>query len=309
MANETNLGFEHRYAFAASPATFSSGSLKLDPLSSTVKERSAIWRAMGLTGSRDPQASRRRKGLREVSGTLGFKASPRNLDFFLPFVLGANESTDAFNVADALPGFDMLEDKFGTGDNADKFNECYVSRFTLNMSSSGQDGILGMSLDVVGKTVAGGQAFTSAALGTTAGVDSPYTFYDTDGGITLVSGNGAIEIEEAVLTVENPLDVKFRNKRTAASIRAMDRTVTLVARLPLTEDNYADYFGDQASADASIVIDNGTVVTTISLFNLEIADEGPETQGLGESLLVLTGTSAADTSDPSVRWSVVGGSL
>lgn len=308
MANNSNEGFEHRFAFAASPATFGSGSQRFELVKSTVKKTGRVIQSRGLLGTRDPNTTRTRQGKYDVGGQLEFDVSARMLDFFGQYVLGANESTDTFNVADGLPGFDMLHDPFGTGSSASLFSELYVNRFGLKLSNA-NEGLVPMTLDVIGKTFTGGQAYTSAALGTTAGLDDPYMFHDTSGGITIRSGSGAIEIEEAELIIENALDVKFRNSRTATSIRATDRVISLVTNLPLTTSTLSTYFGDKSAADATIVLDNGTVVTTITLFNLQVPDEGPEVGGKDEVPLILRGIARADASDPSIRMTVVGGSL
>lgn len=307
MANDTNLGFEHKWAFAASPATFGVGSQRFEVATSSLKKQGSVLDGAGLLGTRERREDRTRFGVNRVGGSLGFDVSPRMFDFFLPFILGAAESTDTFNVDDALTGFDVLEDAFSSGTSAIKYNECYVNRFSLALRN--QPEILRMNLDVIGKSVTLGQTYTSAALGSTAGVDTPYTFYDSSGGITIRTGSGTIEVEEGELVIDNALDVKFRNSQNAASIRATDRLVTLVTNIPLTASTLSTYFGDKAAADATIVLNNGTVTTTFSLFNLKAPDEGFETSGKGEVPLILRGTARADASDPSIRVTVVGGSL
>lgn len=305
MANDENLGFEHRWAFGDSPHTFDASSQRFEVATSSVKKTGEVFDGMGLLGTRERREDRSRAGRIRVGGTLGFDLSPRTLDFFLKYILGAAEATDTFNVADALVGFDMLEDAFGTGSSAIKYGELYVNRFSLPLRGE----ILRMNLDVIGKTVTTGQSFTSAALGSTAGVDSLYTFYDTTSGITIRSGSGTIEVEEGELVIDNALDVKFRNSQTATSIRATDRIVSLVTNIPLTSTTLSTYFGDKTAADATIVLANGAVTTTITLFNLKVPDEGPQVGGKGEVPLILRGVARADASDPSMRFTVVGGSL
>lgn len=304
MANNSNQGFEHRFAFAASPATFDSNSQRFEVVSSSVKKQGEILDSMGVLGTRSKRNDRVRPGVIRVGGTLVFDVSPRMLDFFLPYVLGAAESTDTFAVADSLAGFDMLHDPFGAGTSAFKFAELYVNRMTL----SGSQGIVRMSLDVIGKTFTGGQTYTSAALGSTATADAPYVFYDSASGVTINATTQ--EIEDFELTIDNALDVRFRNAQTAQSIRATDRSVALAVNIPLTTTTLSTHFGDKASADATVVITNGTVATTITLNNMRVPDEGPEMNGKGESLLRLTGTARGDATDAyDTQITVVGASL
>lgn len=303
MANNENLGFEHRFAFGASPHTFDSSSQRFEVVSTTKGKQSEILDAMGLLGSRTRREDRTRAGLIRVEKNINYEMSPRILDWHLPFILGAAESTDTFNVADSLSGFDMLHDPFGTGSNATKFSELYVNRATIDFRA----GMLGLGVETIGKTATTGQTFTSAALGSTAAADAPYVFYDTASGFTIQSG--AIEIEEATLVIDNVLDVKFRNSQTAVSIRPTDRIVSLVTNIPLTPTTWGTYFGDKSAVDATLVITNGTVTTTFTLFNLKNPDEWPDVGGKGEVPLILRSAARGDASDPDLRVTVVGSSL
>lgn len=303
MANNTNLGFEHRFAFAASPATFDSSSQRFEVVSSTIKKQGEMLDGMGLLGTRTRREDRTRAGLVRVGGQLALDISPRMLDFFLPYILGTAESTDTFAVADSLPGFDMLHDMYGSGTSAMKYGELYVDRFSMRFAP----GILRVTLDCVGKTVTTGQTYTSAALGSTAAADGPYVFHDS--AFTIRAGSGTVPIEEGELIVENMLDVKFRNSQTATSIRATDRVVSLVVNLENTTSNLSTYFGDKTAADATVAITNGTVATTFTLYNLKNPDEGPEVGGKGEVPLILRSAARGDASDPDIVCTVVGSSL
>ena len=305
MANNANLGFEHRFSFMATGGTFDGTSPRFEVVSSSVRKRREILGGMGVLGTRSPLEARSRQGVYHVEGTLAFDINPLMFDWFLPYILGTAEATDTFAVADALPGFDMMHDAFGSGTSAMKFVELYVNRFTLRGSATG---LLRATLDVIGKTVATGQTFAGAALGTTATTAAPYVFFDTASGVTI---NATVqEIEEFELTIDNALEVKFRNAATASTIRATDRIVTLSATIPLTTTTLSTHFGDKAAADCTIVITNGTVVTTFTLNNFKVADEGPEMNGKGEVPLVLRGRARGDGSDAfDVQTTVVGGSL
>lgn len=302
MANNANMGFEHRFSFGASPATFSGSSTRFEVVSSTVKKMGEVLDGAGLLGTRTRREDRTRHGLTSVGGQLAFDISPSQLDFFLPYVLGATEATDTFAVADSLAGFDMLHDPFGTGSLAIKYNELYVNRMSLRFAP----GLLRLTLDVIGKSLTTGQAYAGAALGAVAAADGPYVSYDAAFTIQAAS----TEIEEGELIIDNALDVKFRNSRTATSIRATDRTVSLIARIPLTATTFAANFGDIAAADATIVIDNGTVATTFTLNNFRVPDEGYEVTDKGEVLLGLTGMARGDSSSTfDINSSIVGSSL
>lgn len=306
MANNQNLGFEHRFACVAAGGAMA-GATQFDFAGSTVKKRTEVLEGAGLTGTRARYSTRTRKGVYSVGGTISMDITPRMLDFFLPYVLGAAEATDAFGFADSLSGFDMMDDPFGTGANAIKFGELYVNRFSLGLRGGPGGGILRAALDVMGKTYTTGQTFPAIALSHTTGVDSPYTFYDIT---TFTIGGAAVEVDDADLTIENGLDVKFRaGSRAASSIRATDQAVTLRINSALTSTSLGSFFDDKAAADVSIVINNGTVTTTFTLESLELADEMFETRGKGDVPLVLQGLARRDSANPAFQATVTGGSL
>lgn len=297
MANNATYGFESRTAFAAAGGAFDATCSRFDVVSTSVKKQGEILDSPSLLGSRTRREDRTRAGIVNVGGQIVFNPTIRQLDYFLPYILGAAESTDTFNVADALSGFDLLHDYFTSGTSAIKYGELYVNRAALRFGP----GLLTLTLDVVGKTVTTGQTWagTIPALPSTALLDDPLVFYDSASGFTIQSG--VIEIEEGELVVDNALDVKFRNSQTATSIRATDQTVSLVTNIPLTATTLSTYFGDKAAADATIVLTRSTVSATITLFNLKAPDSSPEVGGKGEVPLVLTSAARGDASDPNIR--------
>lgn len=295
MANDANYGFEHRFAFGASPATFSGSSQRFEVVSSTIGDEDEHIDGQGLLGSRTRREDRSRDGVIRVGGDLVTEPSVRMFDFFLPYILGAAESTDTFDVADSLPGFDMLHDPFNTGANATKFSELYVNTASLRFSP----GMLRLTKSCIGKTATAGQTFAAAALGSTALLDDPLMFYDSASGFNIQSG--AVAIEEGELLIDNVLDAKFRNSQTALSIRATDRIVSLVTNIPLTPTTWTTYFGNKAAVDATIVLTRGTVSVTITLFNLKAPDKFPGVSGKGEQPLILRSAARSDASDPQIR--------
>lgn len=305
MANNQNLGFEHRFQFGAAGGSMD---YTLDVLSSTLRKTSTVLDGTGSTGARDRREERTRSGIIGVAGTLTMAASPVALNYFLKYVLGGGTSGN-WTVADSLPAFDCVEDAFQAGGaSCFKYGELYVNRFTLPLRPSGGGGLLEFSLDVVGKTFVSNATWTSVALGVTVN-DYPYTFYDSgsgaSGGIKVKTSVGVIEIDEGELVIDNALDVRYRNSRTAASIRASDRLVSLMANVPLLQSGshaMSVYFGDIAAADAEVKLNNGQTggITTFSLNDLHLNDQGPEMRGRGDVPLVLSGLARANASTASV---------
>jgi len=303
MANDSNQGFEHRFAFGASPTTFDSSSRRFEVVESSIGKQGEILDSQGVLGGRTRRIDRSRAGIVRVGGDISFDLSFNMWDFFLPFILGANESTDTFLPADSLPGFDMLHDPFNTGSNASKFGELYVNRMTLRFAP----GILRMSLSTIGKTITTGQSFTSAALGSTDAVDAPMTFYDSASGFSIQSG--AVPIIEGELVIDNFCESYFRNSQTALAVRATDIQVGLRTNIPLTSSTWGTYFGDKSAVDATITLTRGAVSSVITLYNLKNPDQSPGMTGKGEVPLVLNSQARSDSSDPIIGVTVTGGSL
>ncbi len=297
MANNATYGFESRFAFAAAGVAFDSSSQRFEVVSSSVGKQGEVLDAQGVLGTRTRREDRTRAGIVRVGGQLVFEPSVRWFDWFTPYLIGGTESTDTFDVADSLPGFDMLHDYYTSGTSAIKYGELYVNRASLRFSA----GMVRMSLDVIGKTVTTGQTYQSAALGSTSVLDDPLVFYDTASGITIRSGSGAIEIEEGELVIDNFLDVKFRNSQTASSIRATDRQISFNTTLPLTSSTLSTYFGDKSASDATIVLTRSGCSVTITLFNLKNPDESPQVSGKDEVPLMLKSVARGDASDPDIR--------
>lgn len=292
MSNNANYGFESRWAVYPAGTAFDSSAPRFDFTGSSVKGSSSVLDGMGRTGSRMRREDRSRWGLKVVRGTLSLEPTPQNLHFFWKYILGA-QSSNNFTTADSLPGFDLLADDFGTGSSAILFGELYVDKFTLTFGP----GILKMAMDVIGKTYTPLQTYTSAALGSGAG-HTPYTHDDTSGGFTIKTA--AREIESGTLVINNFLEAKFRNSRTATSIRATDREVTLVTSIPNTTTNLGLFFGDKAAASATVVLTQSTLSSTINLFNLKNPDDSPVMAGKDEILLVLNNAARGDSSNPDI---------
>lgn len=291
MANNANYGFESRWAVYLAGTTFDTSAPRFDFTGSSVRGFTSVLEGMGRTGSRKRREDRTRWGQKKVEGQLMLEPTPQNLHFFWKYILGS-VSSNTFSIADSLPGFDLLADDFGTGSSAILFGELYVDKATLAFGP----GILKMTMDVKGKTYTAGQSYTSAALGAGAG-HTPYVFDDS----VFTVKAAAREIESGVLTINNYLDVNYRNSRTATSIRAIDREVSLVTAIPNTTSSLSAFFGDKSAADASIVLTNGALSCTINLYNLKNPDDSPVMNGKDEILLNLNAAARGDSTNPDIQ--------
>jgi|GEM_PF-6628587 len=297
MANDANYGFEHRFAFGANPHTWGASSSRFEVVSSSFGDKDEVLDGMGLLGVRGRREDRSRYGLIRCEGDIVLEPSIRMLDFFMSYITGI-ESTDTFAPTDSLTAFDMFHDPFSTGAHSADFDEIYVNRASLRFGA----GLLRLTLSCIGKTVTHNQTWSGSipALGATALLDDPLAFYDSASGFT-IDGQSSLPIEEGELIIDNVLDVRFRNSQTAQSIRATDRIVSLVTNIPLTSALKTVFFGDNAAADATIVLTRGSVSATFTLFNLKAPDEWPGVGGKGEQPLILRSVARRDSSDPDIN--------
>lgn len=301
--NNAAMGFERRYWFDAAGASFGGSSPRFELKSSTVKKLGEHLQGMGVTGTRTRREDRKRTGLVRVAGSLTFEPSYRVLDYFLPKFLGTAGSSGTFAVNDSLIPFDMVQSSFvGSDTRAEKFGELYVNKATLKFAA----GLLELTLDVIGKTYTGAIATSGLTAVLGAGEEyKPMTFYESDGGFNLASN--VIEVESGSLSIDNQLEVKFRNSQTAKMIRASDRIVMLETNIPTTTTTWDNYFGDKAAATAVITMgrtpSSGTALSSVvTLYNLSNPDEGGEQQNKQEIPLVLRAMARGDASNPDISW-------
>lgn len=234
----------------------------------------------GIRGTRSRHKERTRDGLQRVGGTITLEPSPSEIDFILPFILGAAEvATDTFNLAETLPeliiGVRRVVKEF-------TYTGCKIVRAVF----SGSEGSpLQLALDVVGKTSTDDPSGT--ATYPTPDSDDMYVF--TDGVLTLVAG--AREMSDFELTIENVHEEdRFTNSVTRTDVPIIDRNITFSATVPYDSTN--EDLHDQAVAGAagSLVFTNGARSITFTMANIKFPSADPAVADRGEIPLVLTGT-------------------
>lgn len=148
----------------------------------------------GIRGTRMADSSRNRRSGLQVGGSVNLAATVGVLNTMLPYVLGAAESTDVFDVEESLPSLQMLLDK--------KFDIYLYSNGKVGgMTLSGeQNQPIKAAFDIEFENYAGGQSWP----GTLAQPDqfSPFFFADA-AKVTLLST--AREIFGFEVRVDNAL--------------------------------------------------------------------------------------------------------
>ncbi|MEQ8788876.1 MAG: phage tail tube protein [Pirellulaceae bacterium] len=275
---EASQGVQARLCMepGAAPHTFDASSEPYEFLAESLRKRTALLDTSGIRGTRSHHAARTRVGAHAVSGSISLHPSPGDLDHLLPRILGADEASDVFVLAETLPSFGVLIDRVA---ETFQYTDCRVSKATFRGSAGG---LVLLVLDIVGVAEVTGVSFPSLLLDTTAQA-APYTF--SDGVLTLQSAQR--QMMDFELVIDNGLQARFTNSQTATSIVPQDRIVTLKTTNPFTSDE-VDLYGQPAvGAAGSLMLTNGQMSTTFAFAALQSPDTSPVVPGKQEIPLVL----------------------
>lgn len=179
----------------------------------------------GIRGTRSRSKERVTAGLIHVVGQTVHNPSPTELDQLLPWILGADESTDVFALADALQTVNVaiLRGASLTAAGMTTYAGCKVNQAEF----SGSEGSpVQLSIDWIGKTAttASGASWPTVTLDT----DGVYIFM---GGVLTVRGSSR-RFSEFSCSINNFLEPAFNNSQTATDVDAMDREVLLNFNAP-----------------------------------------------------------------------------
>lgn len=270
-----------KYAVSANstPAT------ALEIISGDVRLMEEFVAPDGIVGSRSHRSEFVRRGLRRVSGQIELNPTPVVLDFLLPRLLGANESSDTFAVDETIPEFYFFK-AFNNGKDF-TYNGCVISRATIR-GSQGQ--LLSWLFDIEGidETEASAGSLAMPALGVTT---QPFVFSDSNpsGTSTITVGGVAYPVKECEIVIDNVVDTEqFYNSLTRARIPAKDRLVTVTLRLPYG-DATALYGASLAGQAVVCTFTNGNTSVSFSFAKCHFPRATPVTNGKEEIMLELSG--------------------
>lgn len=245
-------------------------------VSESVKKTGTILDTNGIRGTRSHASERTAEGTYTVAGQITLHPTPAVLDLWLPRILGANESTDTFALADTLPEFDLLIDRVA---KRFVYGGCKVNKATFS-GSSGQ--LIQLVLDIIGKTeTESDTAFPSI----TDPTDPPYVFHQ--GALTLVGSARSFNSFETV--VDNLLVTRFSNSQSATAINPGDRIVSFKCETPYTSSETDLYNQALLGSAGSLVFTNGNRSLTFTYGKLQFPANSPVIAGKGEIPLTLDG--------------------
>ena len=269
----------------SSPYTYDSSSEIYDFNGETLQKHGTIMHAYTIRGTRSEAKERSRQGPYFVQGVISMPVDVAAMDNWLPRILGTNESTDSFALAETLQSFGALMD---LGGQTHEFKDCYVGRAVFTGEAyNGNDAPrpLNVELTIMGKSEATATSFPSISL-STASNTAPLMFED---GVITLSGS-ARDVLKFSLVVDNMLRVRWTNSLTPTCIYPTGRRVSLACITPYTSGETGLYDQSYAGAAASLAFTNGNTSLTFSMPALQIPSRTPVATGRGEVVLQLAGT-------------------
>lgn len=204
-----------------------------------------------LRGTRSHSSERVRRGQRRVEGTLLFTPSPLELDIILYAALGGTKSGNTIPLAEDIPLVDWFVDRDGT---VYHYTDCAVDTLRLSAQSGGP---LQCQLTLVGTDEAQEGTFASV---TEDVATQPYVWAD---GVTTVGGTG-YQYDAFDLTVQNNIEVKYRNSLTPTQLVATDRVITV--GLPFSLGDASALYGSAVGGVAVVAtFTNGAFSLALSM--------------------------------------------
>lgn len=209
----------------SSPHTFDTSSEPYEFESESLVGKQTILPNEGIRGTRSEHSIRTRFGERSVSGQIVMYPSPNDLNLLLPRILGANENTDVFALAETLQAFGVMVDRVA---KVWSFSDCYVNKATFS-GSAGQK--IKLVLDIIGFDYSIGNAGTFPALTlAVAAADQPYTMSDA---VFTLAGSARVT-KSFELVIDNVLEARRSNSLAITSLTPQSRKITLKTVHPYT---------------------------------------------------------------------------
>lgn len=291
-----SYGYKVRWAIEAAGDSFDSSSVRFPVVRDTIGLDNEKLDGDGTTGTRSLYDVLTRDGNDKVAGQLEFQPTFNILDFMLPYILGANESTDTFAVADTLPDFDRVKDMSG---KIVKHAGIKVAKAEFSFGP----GLLKLVLDCIGKSeTATGLSWASASLGVDTVKDRPYAFQD----LTVTINSGTRKIRQGTLTIDNKCEAIYSSGSvTAEEIQpTASRVVTLASTHPSSSSEWDNLYSGADGNSATLVFaysdGTNTATTTITLRKLRAPKKTPVFESKGEMMYVPVWQARHDGTNPEI---------
>lgn len=278
---------QFKYAIDDSSTTtigdFDSGSFQYEFESESIQRKDTFVEAHGMRGSRSRASTRTRIGSTVVGGQLVLCPTPVELDQWLPRILGGVESTDVFPLAETIPAWSLLADRYT---KRFIYDSMYVDRAVFSWQAGG---LLKLTINAEGKS----ETISATSFpGTIPVINGGNPYASGDCTFSLSADASAAEIQEIEITIDNMLSKdRFMNATTRAQLPALDRLITVRAVVPYTADEVDLHAQTVAGAAGTVTFTNGNQSLLFTFGNLKSPAESPIGTGRnGEAVLNLNMT-------------------
>ena len=212
-----------------------------------------------IRGTLSHGSERVRRGVRRVDGSIPMAPTALELATLLPMIMGGAPSGTTYPLSDTYTAVDLYGVRDGT---VYTYDEIAVETATFYATEGGP---MQLTLGVVGKDESTAGSMGSVSVDVTT---QPFVLSDA---VVTVAGT-AREVSSFELTVQNVLEVKYRNSLTPTQIKKIDRVVTL--SLPLSLGDASALYGSAvAGVTATVVLTNGTVSLSFSMAAVQAPKE------------------------------------
>lgn len=251
------MGFATQFGLGPQHAT-NVATRQFEFISCTLNKRDNLIRANGIRGQRAPIGDYTQKGIYTVGGNVVLEPRPDDLDFLLPYILGAAEDDDVFDLAETIPDLVASVDK-----------DLYVETFrglkvaqAIFRSAQGQPLTLELQLEGKTRDAPLGASGSFPSIASTLSEKLPYVHHQA----TWSFDSTAIEINNLVLTINNNLELDHHNNsQTRTSIPEGEPTITLAFTTEMNSNYHSKLREIAASgvSSAKLAYSNGTDSMTV----------------------------------------------
>jgi hypothetical protein len=196
-----------------------------------------------LRGTRSHGSERVRKGTRRCEGTINMCPTPVELATLLPLIFGGTPSGTSYPLGESLTLLDHFTNRDGPLYTA---QDLAVDSATFSASEGGP---LQLSMSLIGKDEVQSGSAGSLTVDLTT---QPFVLMDA---VVSVAGSNR-EVSSFELTIQNHLEVKYRNSLTPTQIKATDREVSISLPISLGTDS-ALYGSAVGGVAVTITLTNG----------------------------------------------------
>jgi hypothetical protein len=303
-----NCGAEGAFAAIAVEAaggTFDASSERYEFLAENIALRDRVVRGMGVTGDLDLIASHLREGAAFVYGQLLMNVTPKELENWLPRILGGLKSGSTHSPGNTLPKFDMLI-KRDTATH--KYTDCLVAsaQFSAETSIGGDDADDEPSLIQLLLTIMGKDETSGTWPASPPPIDELNKMYWIAADSTLTLMSTAYPMDSFRLVINNMLKPKIRNELRPVCIQSQGRIVQFAPVIPASAAAVTALYNTRPSGAASLAfsgakyLDEEDYATTFTMLNVFGQKVTPATKGRQEIPLQLNMTAYKSGTDASI---------